>query len=88
MPREQVFLYRGEYVLVRCTLIHVYHNTGVSRHSDHCSNMGIPTSVPLTGPSPHVGLPHNDPAHAAESEPWLPLGLSMLGWLVWLVFRA
>lgn len=53
-PREQVFLYRCEYVLVRYIFItRVYHDVhaGVSGHSDHCGSMGTPTSVS------HLGLP-------------------------------
>lgn len=83
-PREQIFLYRREYVLVRCTFKYVYHSVsaGVSS-TDLCSNMGTSPSAPLTGQSSHLGLPHDDPAHLPGSEPRLPLGLCLGGLCGW-----
>lgn len=51
------------YVLVRCTCHGV--TAGVSRHPGHCSNVGSPTAVSLTGWLPHLGFPHHDPTHLA-----------------------
>lgn len=83
--REWVFLYRCEYMLVKCTYTRMYHgvHAGVSSTLTTVALWGTPTSVPLTDWSPHPGLLNDDAAHLAGSELWLSLELCLASLCCW-----